>query len=163
MSASGPNGRFADSGGIFVEGGTLTISTTSISTNSASLAASLPDSVDLAALVGGIHVGGDVTAAIRTTLISGNSVSMTNTNPAGYANAWSGGLHTDADITASGVIVTNNTVTASAPEFAVGDSGAGEMEGTFTGVIMSGNSVSVSSAQRLGGRPCRRLDLSAVP
>jgi hypothetical protein len=142
--AAGPNGRFADSGGVFLEGGSLSMSRSSVSHNSAALAASLPDSVDLAAIAGGLHIAGGIVATIRTSRFVGNAVSMTNS--VGYASAFSGGLEADTDITASGVVISNNTVTASAPGFAGADSGAGEMGGTFSRAVMSGNTVMSTSA-----------------
>lgn len=142
--AAGPNGRFADGGGVFLDGGSFSMSGSSVSHNSASLAASLPDAVDMAAIAGGLHIGGGVAATIRNSLFVGNAVAMTNS--VGYANAFSGGLHADADITASGVVISNNTVTASAPGFAGADSGAGEMGATFSGAVMSGNTVTATSA-----------------
>ena len=141
--AAGPNGRYADAGGVFVEGGSLSMVGSSVSRNSASLAASLPDSVDMLAIAGGIHIGGDVSATIRHGRFIGNAVSMTNT--VGYATAFSGGLHADADITARGIVVSNNTVTASATGFASANSGAGEMGATFSGAIISGNSVTATA------------------
>jgi hypothetical protein len=141
--SAGPNGRFADSGGILVEGASLSMTGSSVSHNSASLAASLPDSVDMAAVAGGLHIGGGVAATIRNSRFVGNAISMTNS--VGYANAFSGGLHADADITASGVVISNNTVTASGTDFSSGDSGAGEMGATFSGAIISGNTVTITA------------------
>ena len=145
--AAGPNGRYADSGGVFVEGGSLSMVGSSVSHNSATLAASLPDSVDMSAVAGGLHIGGGVAATIRNSLFVANAVAMTNS--VGYANAFSGGLHADADITASGVVISNNTVSASATAFASADSGAGEMGAMFSGAIMSGNSVTASATNGL--------------
>jgi len=139
--AAGPNGRFADAGGVFVEGGTLWMVGSTVSGNSGTLAASLPDSVDMAALAGGIHVGGGVPATIRDSRFIGNAITMTNS--VGTSDAWSGGLHTDTDVTASGVVVSNNTVFSSAHALAIGDSGAGELGGTFTGSILGNNRVTV--------------------
>ena len=142
--AAGPNGRYADSGGVFLEGGgSLSMDGSSVSRNSASLAASLPDSVDMLAIAGGLHIGGGVAATIRNSRFVGNAVSMTNT--VGYATAFSGGLHADVDITASGIVISNNTVSASATGFASVDSGAGEMGATFSGAIISGNSVTATA------------------
>ncbi len=142
--AAGPNGRYADAGGVFLEGGgSLSMVGSSVSHNSASLAASLPDSVDMLAIAGGIHIGGGVSATIGSSRFIGNAVSMTNT--VGYATAFSGGLHADVDITASGIVISNNTVTASATGFAAADSGAGEMGATFSGAIISGNSVTATA------------------
>jgi hypothetical protein len=141
--AAGPNGRYADGGGVFLDGGSFSMDGSSVSHNSALLAASLPDSVDLAAIAGGLHIGGGVAATIRNSRFVGNAVTMTNS--VGYANAFSGGLHTDADITATGVVISNNTVTVSSNEFAGGDSGAGEMGAAFNGAVISGNSVTATS------------------
>jgi hypothetical protein len=141
--AAGPNGRFADGGGVFLEGGSLSMTGSSVSHNTALLAASLPDSVDLAAVAGGIHIAGGVAATIRNSRFVGNAVAMTNS--VGYANAFSGGLHADPDITASGVVISGNTVTASGIDFASGDSGAGEMGATFSGAIISGNTVTITA------------------
>jgi hypothetical protein len=141
--AAGPNGRYADGGGVFLDGGSLSMTGSSVSHNSASLAASLPDSVDLAAIAGGLHIGGGVAATIRNSRFVGNAVSMTNS--VGYATAFSGGLHADADITASGVVISDNTVTASGTDFSSGDSGAGEMGATFSGAIISGNTVTITA------------------
>jgi hypothetical protein len=143
--AGGSNGRYADSGGVFLEGGgSLSMSGSSISHNSASLAGSLPDSVDMQAVAGGLHIGGGVVATIRNSRFVGNAVSMTNS--VGNASAFSGGLHADVDITASGIVISNNTVSASGTGFAGADSGAGELGGTFSGAIMSGNTVAATSA-----------------
>ena len=142
-AAAGPNGRYADGGGVFLDGGSLSMAGSSVSHNTASLAASLPDSVDLAAIAGGLHIGGGVAATIRNSRFTGNAVSMTNS--VGYANAFSGGLHADADITASDVSISGNTVTASGTDFASGDSGAGEMGATFSGAIISGNTVTITA------------------
>ena len=141
--AVGPNGRNANSGGVLVEGASFSMTGSSVSHNSASLAASLPDAVDLGATAGGLHIGGGVVATIRDSRFVGNAVSMTNT--VGYANAFSGGLHTDSDITANGVVISGNSVIASGTDFAEGDSGAGEMGGTFSGAIISGNTVTITA------------------
>lgn len=143
VRAAGPNGRYADAGGVFLEGGSLSMMRSSISHNSASLAASLPDSVDMSAIAGGIHIGGDASATIRTSTFMGNAVSMTNS--VGYANAFSGAIHADTDITASRIVIRHNTVSASASGFASGDSGAGEMGGHISKAVISGNTVSATA------------------
>ena len=148
-SASAPNGRFADSGAIFAEGGTLTLTGSSVTNNSATLNAALPRSVDLLAIAGGIHISGQAAGSIRNTTISGNSATMTNT--VGDANAFSGGVHTDVNFSLSNDVITNNTVNVStlgdSRGDAAGDSGAGEMGGTVTNTRFAGNSVAVSSAE----------------
>jgi hypothetical protein len=148
-SATAPNGRFADSGGMFLDGGTVTISNSTVTGNSASLAAALPDSVELNAVAGGVHVTGNVTAAtVSNTVISGNSVRMTNT--AGSTQAFSGGLHTDGTFTLSNDVIAGNSVYSAtlpgSPGDAEGDSGAGEMAGTISNTRFTDNSVTVKSA-----------------
>jgi hypothetical protein len=148
-SATAPNGRFADSGGMFLDGGSLTMSSSAVADNRASLTASLPDSVQAAAVAGGVHVtSGVTTAAISNTTITGNSVSMTNA--IGDATAFSGGLHTDGTFTLSNDVISYNSVySATLPGSsgnAEGDSGAGEMAGTISSTRFTGNSVTVKSA-----------------
>ena len=148
-SATAPNGRFADSGGMFLDGGSLTMSNSAVTDNRASLTASLPDSVQVNAVAGGVHVtSGVTTAAISNTTITGNSVSMTNA--IGDATAFSGGLHTDGTFTLSNDVISYNSVySATLPGSsgnAEGDSGAGEMAGTISNTHFTGNSVTVKSA-----------------
>ena len=150
-SATGPNGRFAEGGAISISSGTLRVSNSSVTGNSAVLEASLPNSVELLANGGGIHLAGDVSkATISNTTISGNSVSMTNT--VGDAEAFSGGLHVNigVDFTMSDSVVADNTVSsathASSPGDAEGDSGAGELLGAISNTRFTGNTVTVDSA-----------------
>jgi hypothetical protein len=148
-SASAPNGRFADSGGIFVGGSTLTMSNSSLTNNSATLNAAMPNSVDTLAVAGGIHIGDQACGgSIRNTTISGNALSMTNT--VGDANAFSGGVHTDCNnLALSNDAITNNSVSVATLDRstgnAAGDSGAGEWFGAVTNTHVSGNSVSATS------------------
>jgi len=104
--------------------------------------------VDMLAIAGGLHVGGGVTATIRASRFIGNAVSMTNT--VGYASAFSGGLHADADIQAINVDISGNSVRAAtlgeSTSLAGADSGAGEMGAAFSGAIISGNSVTATAA-----------------
>jgi hypothetical protein len=148
--ASAPNGRFAETGGVAVFGGTLTVDGSRISGNSASLSASMPNDIQdgTLAIGGGMHVGGGVSAAtITNSTISGNSISATNT--VGDANAFSGGLHTDGTFDLSNDVISDNTVTVATLDGstgnAAGDSGAGEWAGTVTNTRVFGNSVSASS------------------
>lgn len=147
-TASGPNARNADAGGLFAEGGTVSVAGSSVSNNSASLVASLPDSVGLGAVAGGIHIGSGASAVLRDTRITGNAVSMTNT--VGYAVAFSGGLHADADVVLANDVISGNTVRSvtlgNSSSFAEGDSGAGEMGSSVSGTILTGNSVTVTAA-----------------
>ena len=150
-TASAPIGRFAEGGAISAAGGSVTLSDTSITGNTIALETSLPNSVELLANGGGIHLAGDVSkATITGTTISGNSVSMTNT--VGDAEAFSGGLHVNlgTDFTMSNSVVSGNTVSsrtlAGSTGDAEGDSGAGELQGTISNTRLTGNSVVVSSA-----------------
>ena len=150
-SATGPNARFAEGGAISASGGTLTATNSSVTDNSAALAASLPNSVELLANGGAIHVAGDVSIAkTRNTTISGNSVSMTN--DVGDAEAFSGGIHVDIDVdfAMSNSVVADNSVHSAtlsgSSGNAEGDSGAGEIHGIVSDARFTGNSVTVSSA-----------------
>jgi len=150
-SATGPNGRFAEGGAIMAFGGTLKVRDSSITGNTAALEASLPNSVEMVANSGGMHIAGDVTVAtIRNTSISGNSVSMKNT--VGDAEAFSGGFQVDpgVDFTMSNSVVADNSVSsktlAGSSGDAEGDSGAGAILGTITNSRFTGNTVTVTSA-----------------
>jgi hypothetical protein len=155
-SASAPNGRFADSGALFLAGGTLTMSNSSVTNNSATLAAAFPSSVDLGVHAGAIHLSGQAqSATITNTTISGNAATMTNS--VGNAVADSAGLHTDIDVSVNSNLVTlandviaNNHVTSStlagSTGSADGSAGAGEISGTMSNIHLSGNTVNVSAA-----------------
>jgi hypothetical protein len=150
-SASAPNGRFAEGGALAAFGGTVKVRNSSVTDNSIALAASLPNSVELLANGGAIHVSSDVsTAKIRNTTISGNSVSMTNT--VGDAEAFAGGLLVDlgVDFTMSNSVVGHNSVSsatlAGSSGDAEGDSGAGALLGRIANTRFTGNTVTVTSA-----------------
>jgi hypothetical protein len=128
----------------------LRISSSSVTDNSAALAASLPNSVELLANGGGIHISSDVSVAtISNTAILGNSVTMTNT--VGDAEAFSGGVHVnlDVDFTMSNSVVADNSVNsatlAGSSGNAEGDSGAGEILGTISNTRATGNTVTATS------------------
>jgi hypothetical protein len=149
-SASAPNGRFADSGAIFLEGGSLSMSGSSVTNNSATLNAAMPNSVDTLAVAGGIHISDQASGgSISNTTVSGNSVTMTNT--AGDANAFTGAFQNDSDtgLVLSNDVIANNHVNVAALGHsggnAAGDSGAGEWGGTVTNTRVTGNTVSASS------------------
>ena len=87
-SATAPNGRNAKSGGIWVEGKSVTMNHDSVTNNSAELSAAFPNSVGTGAEAGGIGLGGDICGAsisqcpsvtILNTAITGNRISATNT------------------------------------------------------------------------------------
>jgi hypothetical protein len=155
-SASAPNGRFADSGALFLAGGTLTMSNSSVTNNSATLAAGFPSSVNMGVHAGAIHFSQNAQAATLTnTTISGNAATMTNS--VGDSAADSAGLHTDIDVsvnlhlvTLSNDVIANNHVTSTtvggSSGNADGSSGAGEISGTLTNIRLTGNTVDASAA-----------------
>src|SRR5439155_974385 len=136
-SATAPNGRFAEGGGIFAPGGTLTISDSAVTGNSALLEASLPNTVELLAQSGGIFIA-ENRATITATTISGNSAAMTNT--AGDATAFSGGVNVGSEVEFR---MSNNHLHASSPTGSVSVIGAGvivaEHTLTLRNTTVSGN------------------------
>jgi hypothetical protein len=155
-SASAPNGRFADSGALFLAGGTLTMSNSSVTNNSATLAAGFPSSVNMGVHAGAMHFSQNAQAAtVSNTTISGNAATMTNS--VGDSVADSAGLHTDIDVsvndhllTLSNDVIANNHVTSTtvggSSGNADGSSGAGEISGTLNNIRLTGNTVDVRSA-----------------
>jgi hypothetical protein len=147
-----PNGRFADGGGIFMNAGTFEMRSSAVNGNVVSLDAALPDSVDLGAHAGGIHLADGVTdARIVGSSISNNRLVMTNS--VGTANAFSGGIHVDwgvafsmANTTVSGnnvhVVTTGDSAGA-----ALADSGAGELHGRITSSRFVGNTVTAQAVR----------------
>lgn len=153
-TASGPDGRFADTGGVFAEGSTFAMTNSQVSGNTTRLDASLPDSVPsseggppFAAIAGGVHLSGNVSATLRNSVVSANSVTMTNS--VGSAAADSGGIHMDVIAPLSNDVISDNTVTSltlpGSTGNAGGDSGAGELSGTITNSQLTGNRVTVTS------------------
>jgi hypothetical protein len=150
---TGPNARFAENGGVIAFGGVLTVSNSSVTDNRATIATAMPSDIPgdipggTAAVVGGIHVAGGVQAAtISNTTITANSA--TETNSLGDATAFSGGLHTDIDVTVSNDVIADNHVSSSAGSsgHADGSAGGGEFSGSFTNIRLTGNTVDSSSA-----------------
>jgi hypothetical protein len=144
-----PNGRFANSGAIDVLKGALTIRGSSLTHNSATATTAEPDSVVSGAIAGAIHVHPSSTATISNTTISTNSVTQTNTG--GSANADSGAMHTDVNVTLSDDVIADNHVRAVSlgPSSADsdGNSGAGQfLAATVNNTRFTGNTVTVSSA-----------------
>jgi hypothetical protein len=167
-SVTAPNGRNAKSGGIWVEGPSLTMNHDSVTNNSAELSTALPNSVGTGAEAGGIGLGGDTCGAsisqcpsvtILNTTISDNRVSATNT--VGDASASSGGLHSDGPLALmSNDIISGNTVIATTPPGSSGnagaDSGAAQFgAGSIRDTRVTGNSVearsSAGTAEAIGG------------
>ena len=149
-TATAPNGRFSDGGGIFALDAPFTMRDSHVGGNQAKLAAGLPGSVEQAAIAGGIHIAGSVPAAgIAQSVIDGNDVGITN--PAGDAVALSGGLHVDppVDFTISDSAISGNRVGAAAlgadPGFAHADGGGGQLFGRMDRTRVVGNTVAATS------------------
>jgi Right handed beta helix region len=143
-----PNGRYAPGGGIAASGGTLTITDSRVSGNTADASSALPVGVEQEATAGGIQVQGSASATIRGTTITGNSVRSTNT--IGDAIAFSGGLHANGPIVLRDSTVSDNSVSAATATGSTGkadaDSGAGEIDdATVSNTRFTGNSVSATS------------------
>ena len=109
-AVSAPNGRFVSGGGIEMVGGMLRIEGSRVSGNSADASLALPSGVDQSASGGGIHVQENASATVRSTTITGNSVSSTNS--LGDASAFSGGLHSNGPTVLRDSTVSDNSVAA---------------------------------------------------
>ena len=149
-TATAPNGRFADTGGIFAFDAPFTMRDCSVTGNRAKLAAGLPDSVEQAAIGGGIHLADSVpTGEIKRSVIANNGTAVTNTT--GDAVALSGGLHVDLpiDFTISNSLVSDNRVSAATLGSSLGlahaDGGGGQLFGRMNGTRVVGNIVTASS------------------
>jgi hypothetical protein len=141
-----PNGQAADGGGITMVGGTLTMTDSQVSDNTADASSAVPSDVEQNAVAGGIHVQENASATVRTSTITGNSISSTNS--VGDANAASGGLHADGPIVLSDSTVSDNTAAATAANGSANvDSGAGEInaDATIGNTRFTGNSVAATS------------------
>jgi hypothetical protein len=150
-TATAPNGRFADGGGMFVIDGPFTMRDSSVTGNSAQLAAAFAGGVDLLAVAGGVHLGGTVpTGKITSSLIAGNSVGMTNT--VGDVLTFSGGLHVDfpVEFTIADSLIFGNHVRAatvgSSRSLAHAEAGGGQLFGQMRRTRVDGNTVTATSA-----------------
>jgi hypothetical protein len=150
-TATAPNGRFAEAGGVFAFDAPFVMRDTNVVANNASLAAALPNSVDLLANAGGIHIADTVpNAQITRSLIADNSVAMTNT--VGDVVTFSGGLHIDSQVptqvTDSRIIDNHVTAATLAPStgLAHGDSGGLQLFGRMNHTRVSDNTVTATSA-----------------
>jgi hypothetical protein len=150
VAVAPPNGRFAPGGGIAMVGGTLTITDSQVSENTAHSSSAVPSGVEQEATAGGIQVQGNASATIRSTTITGNSVS--STNAVGDAIAFSGGLHADGPIVLRDSTISDNSVAAATATGSTGradvDSGAGEInaDATISNTRFTGNSATARSS-----------------
>ena len=77
--ATPPNGRFAEGGGLYVNGGALRLENVTVSGNSARMTTSYPafagtELIDMNANSGGVHVSDNVPTVVDRTVISRNTV-----------------------------------------------------------------------------------------
>ena len=144
-----PNGRFAAGGGIAASGGTLTITDSRVSDNTADTLSAVPTGVDQEATAGGIQIQGNASATIRGTTITGNLISSTNT--LGDAIAFSGGLHADGTLVLRESTISDNRVAATTANGSTGSAdateGAGELnaDDTISNTRVTGNTVTATS------------------
>ena len=156
-ATTGPDGRFADGGGIYVDRfGTVVLRGSVVSHNSSSLTSTYPKSVrEMSATTGGIFVGNGGTVTVDGTTISGNVVSVEDRegDPIGIdAGICVCGPRTTLVMRNSKV--TNNLVTVTVETSiaaAGGSGGALEADGdaTITGVRVTGNRVLVRTSDGL--------------
>jgi hypothetical protein len=146
-SATGTNARFAEGGGVYAPGGSLSMINSAVTGNGALLEASLPDTVELLAQSGGIFIGSGPATIVASRIVD-NSVAMTNS--AGNATAFSGGMNVgpDVDFRMSNSVIADNEVSSAATGSqgdAEGDTGGAALVGKVTNTRVSGNTVTVSS------------------
>jgi hypothetical protein len=146
-TASVPNGRFAEGGGIFAAGGPITVDGGAVRRNAATLASALPSDVDQAAIAAGIDVTEGASADISGASIDANRLSFSNA--AGDALAFSAAIHGDGVIRVRHSSISGNSVTASTPVgSAHADAGAGELNAGGSAVSATrlvGNRVAVDA------------------
>jgi hypothetical protein len=159
--ASVPNGRFAEGGGIFDDPGVpLTISTSGVNDNTASLTSTFPfdvgggDTLDMNTNGGGIHADDDSTVTIENTELNGNTVSVDDSNGEPYA--FDAALHPGSGpLVLSNVTMADNHVIATVASTAdVGPSGSAiDIVGasTVTDVRITGNTTTVTSGSGTAG------------
>ena len=145
-TATAPNGRFADGGGLFAFG-PVKIAGGSVTGNHARLTTAMSNDVEsgTAAASGGVHAIGP--AQLRGVRVSGNTA--TAVNRSGDAVAFCAGVCADGDISVRGSRITGNTVTAGAPlqtgNNASADSGAlgigDQSTATISSSVLSHNGV----------------------
>jgi hypothetical protein len=147
VAVTPPNGRFAPGGGIATVGGTLTITDSRVSDNTADTLSAVPTGVEQEATAGGIQIQGNASATIRSTAITGNLISSTNT--LGDATAFSGGLHADGPLVLRDSTISDNRVAATtATGSAAATEGAGELnaDDTISNTRFTGNTVTATSS-----------------
>jgi hypothetical protein len=149
-SATAPNGRFGEGGGIWSAGPETTMRGGELSGNVAELHSALPREVEQLAIGAAMQVvNADATTTFDGVRIDGNQLFASNT--VGDATAFAAGPHVFGTLVMRDSRVTNNRIAASIPAGSPGDaiatSGGIEIDdnGTVTGSRFEGNSVEVTS------------------
>jgi hypothetical protein len=147
--ASAPNGRFGEGGGIFVTNGALSIETSVVRDNSATLTSVFPSGVDMNAHAGGIHVGDGVPTRVERTAITDNTV--TATDPFGEPVAFdSGMLVGSSPLVMRDSVISGNRVTGTSATSADVGPGGSALElnggGTITRTHITANASTAISA-----------------
>jgi hypothetical protein len=154
-TASVPNGRFAEGGGIFMDPGVrLEVNGSDVSDNTASLTSTFPfevgggDTLDMNSNGGGIHVGDDSQVTIAGSTLNGNTVSVDDANGEPYA--FDAALHPGSGplVVRDTTIAKNHVVANVASTADVGPSGSAldiNGSGTLTNTRITGNTTAVTS------------------
>ncbi len=150
-TASAPNGRFAEGGGIQVQDGeALLVKDSIVSGNTTSLTSLFPSGLETLAGSAGIHIGAAGTATIQGSAITGNTSSVEDPN--GSPVAVDAGLF-DAGFGQT-LVLRNSTISGNRNIAHVASSadglsgGAVEIDGaaTITNTRITGNTTSISSS-----------------
>jgi hypothetical protein len=155
--AVAPNGRFAEGGGLFVDGGSLSMRDTDVSGNLATLTSDLPgfadgQLIDLQAHAGGIQVGNGVPTTLDDVRITGNTAVASD--PAGQPIGFDAGLLVnDSPLTMRRSLVAGNRSIAVVGTSTDAGPGGSAVEADGGGTIEStrivGNIAAESSADGL--------------
>ena len=126
--ASADSGLGADSGGIDANG-TVSITDSTVSGNSATLVTSSSAPDDHVAIAGGIHVEDFAAATITRTIVSGNNATASTST--GTAVGVAGGIDVDGTLTIDASRIDHNTTSATSPTLAI-SGGAFDVDGSLT-------------------------------
>jgi hypothetical protein len=126
--ASADSGLGVDAGGVDARG-TVSITDSTVSGNSASLVTSSSAPADHVAIAGGVHVEDFATATITGTIVSGNNASATTSD--GTAVGVAGGIDVDGMLTIDASRIDHNTTSATSPTLAI-SGGAFDVDGSLT-------------------------------
>jgi hypothetical protein len=150
-----PNGRFAEGGGVLVQGGALVMRDTVVADNATDLTSTFPAFVgdtqlEMTSQGGGVFVAGEAPATIERSLFTGNA--STARDPAGEPAAYDAALLVlDGPLTMRDSVVSDNraaSVTLTTDD--IGPAGAvleGHGGGTLTNVRVVGNVSSIAASE----------------